>query len=444
MKNMKIWILLLMLVIFTSCSLDKASYEKIETPYYGIKPNTLDEGALNKKVIDAFERFEKKYFKKVPNKDQMYLDYILDERQDPNATWVKRNAITVSEAHGYAMVLLGNLANMDIENSQEYKETFDEFYNFYKAHPSQYTEAFMCWQILGRGISMASGEGELTETYVNPTANSSAIDGDMDIAYALIIADNIWGSHGRINYRAEGLKIIEKLYDVCVHPENHTLLLGDWVKDHSSDYNLKLTRSSDFMINHLKTFAQVDEKNRKGWQKVIEKTEKIALNHYKNHSANTGLFPDFFVETKKGYIPSQGYALESEFDGDYNWNACRTTWRLSRDYLTTGDTALLDISRSLDTFIQKKAQGSPTKIAPGYFVTKGPVGEPLPERDYFSTSFIAPFMVAAASNPKSQEWLNALWVFLDEEYTIEEDTYFGNAIRLHAYLIVSGNMVNPK
>lgn len=443
MKNYMLLIVVFSFV-FLLMGCNQSTTEKIETEYYGLKPNTLSEKALDEKVLAAYKVFEEKYFKSVPGKDQMYLDYIYDEREDPEATWVKRNAITVSEAHGYAMVILTNIANMDLENSKAYEEKFIKFYNFYKAHPSQYTESFMCWQILGRGINMANGSGELTEAYSHPTSNSSATDGDMDIAYSLLIADNLWGSDGVVDYRKEALTIIDDLYKTCVHPEEYTLLLGDWVKNHSSDYNMKLTRSSDFMMNHLKTFATVDEKNREGWEKVLKKTEEITLEHVEKTSGNTGLLPDFFVKENDKYIPSPGYALESEFDGDYNWNACRTSWRITRDYLTTGDETFLKTAHLIDKFIKDAANEEATGIAPGYYITKDTPGKPLPDRDYFSTSFIAPFMVTAAANPESQEWLNELWRFLSEEYPVLEDTYFGNAIRMHAYLIVSGNMINPK
>ena len=34
----------------------------------------------------------------------------------------------------------------------------------------------------------------------------SATDGDMDIAYSLLLADNLWGSHGKINYKEEAIR----------------------------------------------------------------------------------------------------------------------------------------------------------------------------------------------------------------------------------------------
>ncbi|MGL5086857.1 MAG: glycosyl hydrolase family 8, partial [Clostridium sp.] len=303
---------------------------EIESKYYGIKPNTVTEDELNKIVLKAFDDYMNRYFKTVPGKNQMYIDYILDERLDPSATWVDRQAVTVSEAHGYGMLAITNAANMAPERSKELESTFKSFYNFFRAHPSDFSSDLMCWQMMGVGYN-ENGTGTLTDVINTPNGPDSATDGDMDIAYALLAADNIWGSSGTINYRAEALKIIKAIYKLEVNKDENILLLGDWVLAKNDAKYKTITRSSDFMVNHLRLFASVDTENKEGWLKVLSKTEEITESNIKNWSKQTGLVADFIYKENGVYVPVKGNVLEGVNDGDYNYNACRAPWRLSMD-----------------------------------------------------------------------------------------------------------------
>ena len=49
----------------------------------------------------------------------------------------------------------------------------------------------------------ASGQGR----------TSSATDGDMDIAYSLLLADKQWGSDGEIDYLKQGKKVIDAIME---------------------------------------------------------------------------------------------------------------------------------------------------------------------------------------------------------------------------------------
>ncbi|WP_449437807.1 glycosyl hydrolase family 8 [Pedobacter steynii] len=55
---------------------------------------------------------------------------------------------------------------------------------------------------------------------------SCATDGDMDIAYALLLADKQWGSSGKINYKAEAISIINALKASIIHTKYKTLKNG--------------------------------------------------------------------------------------------------------------------------------------------------------------------------------------------------------------------------
>ncbi len=57
----------------------------------------------------------------------------------------------------------------------------------------------------------------------------SATDGDLDIAYALLLADVQWGSAAAVNYRQEAERTLEAIVQHTVDPATHLTLLGDWV-----------------------------------------------------------------------------------------------------------------------------------------------------------------------------------------------------------------------
>jgi hypothetical protein len=86
------------------------------------------------------------------------------------------NSKTVSEAHGYGMLLAAYMAGYD----SEAKTIFDGMYKYYLAHQSVNTPFLMAWS---QDSACNNNQGP-----------DSATDGDLDIAYALLLADKQWGS----------------------------------------------------------------------------------------------------------------------------------------------------------------------------------------------------------------------------------------------------------
>ena len=71
---------------------------------------------------------------------------------------------------------------------------FDGLYLFFRDHPSQHDPDLMAWRQMG---DCASSDDP-----------NSASDGDLNIAFGLLLAHAQWGSGGTINYRAEALKVL--------------------------------------------------------------------------------------------------------------------------------------------------------------------------------------------------------------------------------------------
>ncbi len=383
-----------------------------------IKPNHISQAKMDKQVIRLYEEWKNKYVKQNPyNKSQYYVWY-------SDGDWFKdgdnddKIAITVSEAHGYGMLIMAIMAGAD----KEAKTYFDGMYRYFRAHPSSINKDLMAWR---QGVK----EGKV----VDISGVDSATDGDMDIAYALLLAHKQWGSKGKINYLLEGKKIINAIMKEEVNQTNWNLKVGDWA---SSGAYTTLTRTSDYMMQHLKAFKKASKDNR--WDKVINKTYQIINYTFKKYSANTGLLPDFLVMEQGNFIPPKGTVLESDADGYMGYNGCRTSWRIATDYIMTGDNRAKSQLDKLNVWIRQKTNNQPENIRAGYKLD----GTLMDGRDYEDMSFSAPFMVSAMVKQTNQKWLNDLWDY-NVAFHTEDNYYFGNTIRVLNAIVVSGNWWSP-
>ena len=129
------------------------------------------------------------------------------------------------------------------------KTFFDGMFGYAKDHPSGRNDSFMVWRQFRQedGTMKDDKNGQFT---------GSATDGDMDIAYALLLADQLWGSDGNIHYKQEAIWIINALMDSVVNHDEWTLKLGDWVKDDDPKYGTSC-RTSDWMVGHIAVFYDV-------------------------------------------------------------------------------------------------------------------------------------------------------------------------------------------
>jgi endo-1,4-beta-D-glucanase Y len=334
--------------------------------------------------------------------------------------WVKYNNSdsTVSEAHGYGMVLAAYMTD---------KVIFDSMYRYFRAHPSNNAPHLMAWkQTLKNGRMVSVGGVD------------SATDGDLDIAYSLLLADVQWGSSGKINYKSEALQILRDVLTHEVNREAWVLTPGDWASGSDANH----TRPSDFMTGHFLTFAKADGTHADEWNRIYNTVSKIVNYQFSHGSQNTGLMPDFMVRSGSNFVPVPGKYLESAHDGDFSYNACRTPWRLSISYILQGKTDMLTPLRKQAAWIQSKTGGTPAKIRAGYYVRNGINGESFV--GYDDLAFTAPFAVnAMTGGASSQTWLNRLWSSISGGDYGTKVNYYGDTIRLQVMLTAAGDWWQP-
>jgi endo-1,4-beta-D-glucanase Y len=376
-----------------------------------IKPNQHTQDELDAAVQKAYRAWKQAYLKSGCGAGRFYVD----PGQDVGGSGSKRS-ISISEGHGYGMVITALMAGAD----PDAKGIFDGMYAFFRDHPSSGSRDLMAWKQL---------EGCQN---VDPRGTSSAADGDMDIAYALLLADGQWGSGGSINYRQEAIKVIGALKDKAVNLRTHTILLGDWVSAGDTQHYYG-TRSSDFMLEHLRAYAAATGDAE--WTRVADRGYELIDAMQRQYSAATGLLPDFIQQLDAKPQPARPRFLESDTDGQYAYNACRTPWRIATDYLLAGDSRALKALQPINTWLRAATGGDPLRIYGGYKL------DGTPTVNYYEPAFAAPFGVGAMVGAENQKWLNAVW---DQLASSPSNRYYGDTLRMQALIVMSGNWWSPR
>jgi endoglucanase len=420
-KHISYFLLFAFFALFPSLYGATANYPfPTHVTYYPtvIKPTNVTQQQMDQTVETLYNQWKQAFLATRPGSpDQTYVFYNEDGTSYPE------NAVSVSEGQGYGMIITALMAGYD----PDAQAIFDSMFRYYQAFPSVYTAALMGWQqVLEDGEIIPFPEG----------GDDSATDGDLDIAYALLLADKQWGSNngpGSIDYLSHAREMMSGIISGDVNLNVPVLKLGDWASNYDTKFG-KATRPSDFMLNHLKNFADASGDPR--WIPLLNNTYHIINELFDNYSPNTGLMPDFSENVGGAYIPARTSFLERPDDAYYNWNACRTPWRFATDYILTGDERAFDQLTKLNSWIRSKTSNNPANIKSGYKLD----GTALVS--YGNLAFSTPFAVSAMINETNQTWLNQLWTFTSSKPTSGAN-YFDNTLRLLCLIVVSGNWWTP-
>lgn len=389
-----------------------------------ISVNAAEASSYTNDMTSFYETWKDKYVVRdnyVTDEEQYYVLYNEEKYSGDNVSV----PVTVSEAHGYGMLIMASIAEYDTQS----KEYFDGMYRYFKAHPSDIGSNLMSWQQCDNGKELIDGAvgGSMTASFCD-----SATDGDIDIAYSLLMADKVWGSEGEIDYYAEAVAVINDIMKYDVNHEYWTLTLGDWVYQCSkSSKYYSATRASDFIVQYLPVFAEATGDER--WMNVYDTTYEIINDMVSEYK--TGLLPDFIIRDSSGkFVPAPANFLEGEYDGFYSYNSCRIPWRISMDYLINGNEDSLAFANAINSFIIDEAGGDPWEIMAGYKLD----GTPLEE--YNDLCFTAPFIVAAKCGDNA-EWEKSLRNCI---VNYGDDVYYGDAIKMLCLIVCADNWIVPE
>jgi endoglucanase len=327
-------------------------------------------------------------------------------------------ATVVSEGQGYGMLIVALMAGHD----PNAKTLFDGLHHYNRAHPS--------------GIDPDLTEWSQKADCTTFDSSDNATDGDLDIAYALLLAFRQWGppkAAGDVDYKAAARRVVIALKRSNIDAATNLTNLGDWVPTAGDAKFRSASRSSDWMPDHFRAFAR-----RVGpgtWTPILDAHLAAIKQMQDAYAPATGLLPDFVSNTRTTPRPAPANFLEGPNDGRYNYNACRDPWRIGLDAALSGDSRSKAAARRISQWIRAKTAGKPAAIRDGYTLT----GNAL-QNEYNTMAFVAPFAVAAISDPGAQDWINALW---REIVRTPPQGYYPDSIKLLSMIAVSRNWVAP-
>jgi endo-1,4-beta-D-glucanase Y len=369
-----------------------------------ILPSHISQQQMDNSVRIFYTEWKKRYIKEGCSEGEYYI-------------WFERagNKQCVSEGQGYGMIIVALMAGCDSAAHTVY----DGLFRYYKAHPSKNSASLMAWAQV---------------RHCRDLDKTSATDGDMDIAWSLLLADAQWGSRGAIDYRGEARAMTGAILQQEINQQTFSVLLSNAVEYDSKDYFDM--RSSDFMPAHYRAFLTAAHDT--SWNKVIDRNYNLFHALQTTYSPDAGLVPDFIQHINTGARPARAGYMESQYDGYYNYNACRVPWRIATDYLLYGDARAYRFVEKINHWIVETTGGNPDNISAGYSLA----GDDMRSRHFEAMSFIASFAVAAMVDAKHQSWLNKIWDYIFS-FGIAEFDYYDNSIKMIGILLLSGNYWAP-
>ena len=404
MKNKSITTLvpLLCAVITMSIYSQNRPYPQHATYPNCIKPNHVTQVTMDNSVAEYYTKWKRDNLKQAGSTTDGYYVYT------GGGTGSSGDAVTVSEAHGYGMIIFALMGGKDADA----RNCFDGMYKVFRDHPCEDHNDLMSWEIRG-------GDG-----FELDAQSATATDGDLDMAYALLLAHDQWGSDGAIDYMNEAKKMIAAIKSEEMGQQSKRVLLGSW------DSNEWSTRSSDWMGGHLNAFYDVMGDN--FWSQAastIYDVFTVVCN------STTGLVPDFVVGQNPE--PASPDFLEGEHDGHYYNNACRVPWRIAIDFAHYETAEAKSVLNTMLDWLVSETNNDPRNIENGYTLEGVGIntsGDPW-------GSFLAPFISGCVVDEKYQEYLNDGWDMMKDYHSYSG--YYSGTLQLLGLLFISGNWWKP-
>lgn len=307
---------------------------------------------------------------------------------------------TVSEGQGYGMLLAVYFGD---------QELFDNLWLYTKQYFNE--NGLMHWEIDPNGGVIGTG---------------AALDGDEDMAWALVMASRQWSESPRIaSYHDEAVDLIEAMWEHEIdHTRNGMPLPGDaWG-------GADITNISYYAPAYYRVFGEVTG-NVEGWQQVIDTSYTIierSLNAA-NGNAENGLVP--------AWCDSQGVPVEA-FSGaptHFQNDSTRTPFRVGQDYCYYGEPRALEYMRKIANFYTGVGVAN---IIDGYDLD----GTPHPEHSVNGSqaaSFVGPAAVAAMGSDEFQPFLEEAYLAVAGGGLDAGTIYYQASWEALSLLMLSGN-----
>jgi hypothetical protein len=335
----------------------------------------------------------------------------------PNEPGLEKNS-TVSEGIAYGMLLAVYMDDQTL---------FDDLWQYEQKWLDAGT-GLMNWYINAAGTGLGS----------NPSGAGPATDADEDMAFALLMADKQWGGKGKLgkNYIDIAKGQITAVWNNEVWNYKY---LKPWPSNSQPPINL-----SYFAPAYYKVFANVDTANASNWKTLTDTMYTVlsaALNA-NSKNQNNGLVPawcNIDGTPNGGAFGATGGASPT----NYQYDSCRTPFRIGLDYCWTGDTRARDYVAKTSGFFSGTVGGA-TKIVDGYGLDGTPQAQYQTggNESIQSSSFVGPAGVGAMSSASYQTFLNDAYGVLATGKAIVGGTYYDESWAVLSLLMMTANFLD--
>lgn len=328
-------LVIIAMVIETGCKQEHATKPFPQNVDYsfGFKPTTIT-------------------YNEAQNTYNKWKEHYLVECNDGYRVTCESQDETRVEAIGFGMLLTAYFAE---------KDEFDGLYNFYKNKRTVNANNMMAWNVSCDGIN-------------DP---GSATDGDIDVAFALIVADNQWGGE----YLEDAKDVIQVIKNSVVTTCDSLLALAPGYSKESEEGPMwggcDLTDIQYYTPAFFRVFAEVSGDN--DWNKLADDTYTIL---YAAAHPVTGLVPDW--QSVSGTPGGNSDRIQY-----FRYDACRVPWRMALDYLWNGNEQAHDWCTKVSNWAYNLG---PNNIVDGYNLDGTPAGA------YHNSAFVGGFAVSALCN----------------------------------------------
>ncbi len=312
----------------------------------------------------------------------------------------QRNNITTSEGQSY--LILRSLILKD-------KETFDLAYKWTKNN-LQRPDKLFAW-LWGKN---SAGEYKILD-------ENTASDSDVDIAFALIVAYEMWDNY---YYLQEAMPIINAIWQKETKKIGDYLVLMPGVKQTLDNTKIEINPSyfSPFAFRFFQKYDSLHD-----WNYLIDSSYFYLTEVTKK--TQTHLPPNWFL-IKNGEIE-----LENSEKSDFSYDAIRVFPRIYLDYVNTGEKRAIPILKKSEFFNKKWKESN--KFYTNYKAN----GELRDKTEYIgSVTLLTPIISMYDFDFANEIYKTKLdKLFNDENYWNNKNDYYGKNLIWFGYYLYNKN-----
>jgi endo-1,4-beta-D-glucanase Y len=330
----------------------------------------------------------------------------------PEMTSLKPNS-TVSHGIGYGMILAVYFDD---------RALFDDLFRYSQRWTNKHS-GLMHWYV--------GPEGK--EYCPDMVYCGSAADADQDMAFALVMADQQWGSDGEWGdiYRKHALQQIRRIREHDIDSD-HVVRPGDgWGKT-------EFLNLSHFNPAYYEIFGRYTG-DAEYWNKVVDANYRVLYDtlNEENGNVENGLVPTWSTtegEPKPAYTSTLKDGTKVEAPTHYEFGSARTPFHIAQHYCWNGDERA---KRYVDKIGGFFAHIGVENIVSGYNLDGEPHPKTTGEGAYHATLF---YGTAAAAAMVNQQY----WPFVEKVYNalVESDvrsSYYEQTWKTFNLMFISGN-----